>query len=1020
MVLERPRHRNPLQIPLYLILLSCLLGASAFGQVSPVPVPPANVNGVYVGGGWVEATNHQVVRTASNVVYIVVSDDNPCNSTRTTAVGVIRVYKGSGAQSGNANVPTTFAEVDVVHHPRSAGSGTCYYTLGASNLLFAPDIKLDNNGIIHIAYIDPNATNNGKVYYQTFDTNTDQWGSRIQVASGAETNVGGGWPRGSHSVLTLDANGVPYIVFASGGTSNSIRWVAKTASGGTSWTMPATIASGTNQFQPSMVTALDGTIHLAWCDNCLATHPNIKYAKFFSGAWGAVETVSSGDGNVLGDANHDQIPAIATDSSSRPHVLFLDGTANGSNNYVRMRYRSTDGVWTDNTPAGVSGPSNPNGTWYCHTPTNYISSSNDSYVFLGHDSKISPGPYQYQLGGPGNYWSAVNQLDPRNQYNVTAGAPGLDGSASVRFDPLRDNNTSLIDLIYYDENDGTSGYSHHATVYYKALDMYSSSSTALRVTPTNLSFSAVQGGPNPTPSTVSVANAGTGALPFTTVSDSSWLTASPASGNTPQNLAAAANVAGLVQGTYTGHITVTSPGAQGSPATVTVNLVVAAASTLSSVTLSPTTVVGGNSSAGTVTLSAPAPASGIVVFLSSNNPVAQVPASVTIAANATAANFQVTTNSVSTATSAMISGTYGTTTRNATLTVNPVTVTLSSFSLSPASVAGGNSSTGTVTLSGSAPAGGIVVSLSTNNSAVQVPASVTVAANTTTSNFVVTTGNVSSTTTAAVSGSYNSTTRIATLTVTPAAVPVPVTLSSLSVNPTSVVGGNSSTGTVTLNGSAPFGGAAVALSSSSASAQVPSNVLVAAGATSATFTITTTSVSSSTPTTITAQYGASQTATLNVTQATSGGLLFGNQVVESNVDSNSRGSAEAFQTTANANGTLSSMRVYLDSTSSAAKLYIGLYNDNGGHPGTLLTQGSSTQLISGGWNTIAVTGASVTGGTKYWIAILGTTSGTPFFRDRHNGPCKSEGSGQTSLTALPTTWTTGSIYADCPISAYGQ
>ena len=44
---------------------------------------------------------------------------------------------------------------------------------------------------------------------------------------------------------------------------------------------------------------------------------------------------------------------------------------------------------------------------------------------------------------------------------------------SIRFDPLRDNNTSIVDLIYYDENDGTPGYSHHATVYYKALYLFS-------------------------------------------------------------------------------------------------------------------------------------------------------------------------------------------------------------------------------------------------------------------------------------------------------------------------------------------------------------------------------------------------------------------------------------------------------------------------------------------------------------------------------------------------------------------
>jgi PKD repeat protein len=56
---------------------------------------------------------------------------------------------------------------------------------------------------------------------------------------------------------------------------------------------------------------------------------------------------------------------------------------------------------------------------------------------------------------------------------------------------------------------------------------------------------------------------------------------------------------------------------------------------------------------------------------------------------------------------------------------------LSSVTLNPASVTGGTSSTGTVTLSGAAPTGGATVSLSSSNTtAAQVPASVTVAAGT--------------------------------------------------------------------------------------------------------------------------------------------------------------------------------------------------------------------------------------------------------------------------------------------------
>src|SRR5437660_1720899 len=88
-----------------------------------------------------------------------------------------------------------------------------------------------------------------------------------------------------------------------------------------------------------------------------------------------------------------------------------------------------------------------------------------------------------------------------------------------------------------------------------------------------------------------------------------------------------------------------------------------------------------------------------------------------------------------------------------------------------------------------------------------------------------------------------------------------VTLSSITLSPTSVTGGNSSTGTATLSGAAPAGGAVVTLSSSDPSAQVGSSVTVGAGANSATFGVTTTTVSSSTSVTITGTYGVSQNGT---------------------------------------------------------------------------------------------------------------------------------------------------------------
>jgi hypothetical protein len=92
-------------------------------------------------------------------------------------------------------------------------------------------------------------------------------------------------------------------------------------------------------------------------------------------------------------------------------------------------------------------------------------------------------------------------------------------------------------------------------------------------------------------------------------------------------------------------------------------------------------------------------------------------------------------------------------------------------------------------------------------------------------------------------------------------------LTSLTLNPTSVIGGlQASTGTVTLNGPAPAGGAIVTLSDNSAACSVPGTVTIPAGATSATFTVSTGIVLFSTNCTVTGTYqGASRNATLRVT-----------------------------------------------------------------------------------------------------------------------------------------------------------
>jgi hypothetical protein len=293
-------------------------------------------------------------------------------------------------------------------------------------------------------------------------------------------------------------------------------------------------------------------------------------------------------------------------------------------------------------------------------------------------------------------------------------------------------------------------------------------------------------------------------------------------------------------------------------ASVTVNLQQTAS--VAALAVNPSSVAGGSPATGTVTLDRPAPAGGTMVALTSSDPgVASVPPTVTVPETATSAQFTVATSPVSSATQVTISAIANGTTKTAQLTVDPIGV--ASLALSPASVVGGQASTATVTLNSAAPAGGLTVSLTSSDPAVAtVPGVVTVLDAATSAQFTVTTSPVSSATQVTISATASGATKTATLTVGP------LGLQSLTLNPTSVYGGYTSAGTVTLNGPAPAGGLTVSLSSSDPTVvTVPASVTVAQGATSTSFTATTSSPDTTKAVVISAVAGGDiRTATLTV------------------------------------------------------------------------------------------------------------------------------------------------------------
>lgn len=94
----------------------------------------------------------------------------------------------------------------------------------------------------------------------------------------------------------------------------------------------------------------------------------------------------------------------------------------------------------------------------------------------------------------------------------------------------------------------------------------------LVVSPSSLSFTATLG-QSVASQTIAISNgASFGTFGWTASTNSSWLTLSPPSGSTPQNLTVGVNTSGLATGSYSGTLTITASGGGNSPQSIPVSL----------------------------------------------------------------------------------------------------------------------------------------------------------------------------------------------------------------------------------------------------------------------------------------------------------------------------------------------------------------------------------------------------------------------------------------------------------------
>ncbi|MGR9108006.1 MAG: LamG-like jellyroll fold domain-containing protein [Gammaproteobacteria bacterium] len=150
-------------------------------------------------------------------------------------------------------------------------------------------------------------------------------------------------------------------------------------------------------------------------------------------------------------------------------------------------------------------------------------------------------------------------------------------------------------------------------------------------------------------------------------------------------------------------------------------------------------------------------------------------------------------------------------------------------------------------------------------------------------------------------------------------------------------------------------------------------------------------------------------------------FILGNMNEEPTVDYQRQGRAQAFRAIAETSGEVTSVQIYLASGTSATKIAAGIYRDNGGHPGILISQSQLSDLKLDQWNSVPVPEATVIGEKFYWIAVLGINGQIAFLDQAGSGTGIMERSSSRNLTRLASSWSGDirGVRTNTSMSAYG-
>jgi hypothetical protein len=370
---------------------------------------------VYVGPGFTDVGTRQVIRTKSNRVYIFAPElyKNYVYAYRATTTGT----------------PSAFAEADAGRRPVGGGN------------ISVVDAAIDGNDRVHLIWLD----NSGPMVYGTFDTTTDTWGPRVQLANSAWPSANG-LRQGSVGVaLTLDSSGTAHVVYTI--VENGKRRLYYNNNRGGAWNNQVRLDDqpNFNNEHPTMAFDANGRLYVAWLVEEGSNGGTIRVrGRNANGTWDAASVVL--DRGQYADTYYsiDQGPSMIIERNGTVHVAYIGGWekiagAPSGYSYGRIRHKySTDvgKTWVSDDPP----------THYTHNPSLALD-GNDNLFLFGHQEywlRSSCASMMFYRKPAGGAW-------PSDWSRLADGC--FDASVSVKWSTYFWHQPQLLELAFWTEKE---------------------------------------------------------------------------------------------------------------------------------------------------------------------------------------------------------------------------------------------------------------------------------------------------------------------------------------------------------------------------------------------------------------------------------------------------------------------------------------------------------------------------------------------------------------------------------------